>query len=353
MCSSDPSVIVRTVSPRAPASDGRPPTPLIFDVVEPRRDRRLVAERTRSRASACRPGGLRRFRRCVRGGVQRVLKVAELSGRSQGTRRPRPRSRCRRSRGRARRARRPRSRERPHECSRGESWNNRSTTQAERKGGWPPCFLAENRRRALASGGSTRDHWPAWPRFHGPSIGWPAASRRPSTRRRRSSAPSRRSARGSAGGSARRGSRRRASRMCSFAWRPGARPVWTTPSSWPSLTISGSRPARAFRAGCGRPARRRGSPTSRTTRTSPAPRPRAAPACTPPSASRSGARAASSGVVEFYTGESRELDTELLEMHGHAGRPDRPGGGARAATPSTCASRARATRRCWRSRSTR
>ena len=67
-----------------------------------------------------------------------------------------------------------------------------------------------------------------WPRFHGRSIGWLAASRRPSIRRRRSSARSRRSARGSAGGWARRGSRRRASRTCSSAWRRGARPAWTT-----------------------------------------------------------------------------------------------------------------------------
>ena len=67
------------------------------------------------------------------------------------------------------------------------------------------------------------------------------------------------------------------------------------------------------RAACGRRARRRGSPTSRTTRTSRARRPRAAPACTPrfcfPLRSARGVL----GVVEFYTGEARELDTELLE----------------------------------------
>ena len=101
---------------------------------------------------------------------------------------------------------------------------------------------------------------------------------------------------------------------CSSAWRRGALPGVDDSEFVALRAASGSRPARACRAGCGRRARRRGSPTSRTTRTSRA----------PAAARRAGLHAAFCfplrsargvlGVVEFYTGEARELDTELLEM---------------------------------------
>ena len=128
-------------------------------------------------------------------------------------------------------------------------------------------------------------------------------------------------------------------RTCSSAWRRGARPAWTTPSSWPSRATSGSRPARAFPGGCGRQARRRGSPTSRTTRTSRARRPRVAPACTPPSASRSGARAAC-WAWSSSTPARRASWTPSCSRRWPrwATRSARPWSGA--GTPSTCAPRA-------------
>ena len=129
----------------------------------------------------------------------------------------------------------------------------------------------------------------------------------------RSSGPLRRSARASAGGWARRGSRRRATRRARVRGGMVRRRAWTTREFVSPRAASRSRPARGFRDGCGRSGEAAWIADVEERRQLPAcARPRGGPACMPPSASRSAARAGVLGVVEFFTGEPRELDAELL-----------------------------------------
>ena len=156
--------------------------------------------------------------------------------------------------------------------------------------------------------------------------GWRAASRRRWTRRRRSSGRLPRSARGSAGGWARCGSRRPAPGVLG-AWRPGARGRGRL-GVREHLAQPRARARRGpARAGVGRRARRPGSPTSRATPTSRARPAAAGPACTPPSASRSAARAACRRDRVLH-GRAARARRGAARDAGQARRPDRAGGRA-------------------------